>query len=117
MRPDTAPVSESAPTPAAAPAPTPAALDPTALDPAVETAAREILSSLLVTEVAPDTLDLDATMADAYGLTSLNKVLFLTSLCDETGVDLAHFTEHDLAGMRTLREVVTSLTRHTPKAA
>ena len=38
--------------------------------------------------------------------------LFLTELCEDTGVDLCHFTEHDLAAMRTLRDVTSALARH-----
>ncbi|MFD3700117.1 acyl carrier protein [Streptomyces sp. NPDC058646] len=79
---------------------------------AIESAAREQLSLVLVPEVAPEALDPDADLVAAYGLTSLNKVLFLTEVCEETGVDLAHFTEHDLAAMRTLRDVTAALVRH-----
>jgi acyl carrier protein len=82
-----------------------------------ETAARENLSSVLTPEVAPGELDLDADLVDSYGLTSLNKVLFLTSVCDDTEVELSNFTEHDLADMRTLRDVVEALSRHTTKVA
>ncbi|MFC5954543.1 acyl carrier protein [Streptomyces pratens] len=85
--------------------------------PDIESAARENLSAVLNPPVAPGDLDLDADMAGAYGLTSLNKVLFLTEVCEATDVDLGSFTEHDLADMRTLRSVADSLTRHTSKAA
>ncbi|MER5810200.1 phosphopantetheine-binding protein [Streptomyces sp. NPDC002033] len=78
----------------------------------IEAAARDQLSLVLIPEVGPDAIDPDADMVAAYGLTSLNKVLFLTEVCEETGVDLAHFTEHDLAAMRTLRDVTDALTRH-----
>ncbi|WP_030200924.1 hypothetical protein [Streptomyces sp. NRRL S-87] len=81
--------------------------------PAIEAAARDQLSLVLTPPVAAEDLDLDADMVAAYGLTSLNKVLFLTEVCDETGVDLAHFTEHDLAAMITLRHVAAALTRHS----
>jgi acyl carrier protein len=84
---------------------------------AMEAAAREHLSAVLTPEVAPDALDPDADMTGAYGLTSLNKVLFLTEVCEATDVDLAHFTEHDLAEMKTLRDVTDALTRHAGKGA
>ncbi|MFI9204905.1 phosphopantetheine-binding protein [Streptomyces sp. NPDC053048] len=84
--------------------------------PEPESVVREHLALVLEDEIAPTDLDLDTDMADGYGLTSLNKVLFLTSVCDGTGVPLSSFTEHDLAGMRTLRDVVESLSRHLPKA-
>jgi acyl carrier protein len=50
-------------------------------------------------------------MAEDYGLTSLNKILLITSVCDETQVELFHFTEHDLARMRTPRDVIDALHR------
>jgi hypothetical protein len=77
----------------------------------IECSARGNLGRLL-DEVAPDDLDLDLDMVDDYGLTSLNKVLFLTSLCTDTGVGLSHFTEQDVARMRTLRDVTEALARH-----
>lgn len=83
----------------------------------IESAARDNLSAVLNPPVGPDDLDLDADMAGTYGLTSLNKVLFLTEVCEATDVDLANFTEHDLAEMRTLRSVAEALTRHTNKVA
>ena len=51
-------------------------------------------------------------LADGYGLTSLNKVVFLMSTCDDTGVSVGAFTEPDVAGMHTLRDVVDALARH-----
>ncbi|MBV9024206.1 MAG: acyl carrier protein [Streptomycetaceae bacterium] len=85
--------------------------------PDIETAAREQLAAVLTPELAPATLDLDADLVGSYALTSLNKVLFLTEVCEATGVGLAHFTEHDLATMRTLRDVTEALTRYAPKGA
>lgn len=73
----------------------------------VEAAARNRLAE--VTDVPAAELDFDCDMASDYSLTSLNKVLLLTSLCDETEVDLSHFTEEDVAGMRTLRDVIDAL--------
>ncbi|MEO7287157.1 MAG: acyl carrier protein [Jatrophihabitantaceae bacterium] len=61
-------------------------------------------------------LELTANMADAYGLTSLNKVLFLMSVCTETRVELSAFTEADVAAMATLGDVVTALSAHAPAA-
>ncbi|MEU9236640.1 acyl carrier protein [Streptomyces subrutilus] len=89
----------------------------TGIDTAIENAARETLSAVLDPEVPPQELDLDADMAGSYSLTSLNKVLFLTEVCEATDVDLANFTEHDLADMLTLRSVIESLTRHTSNKA
>ena len=68
-------------------------------------------------DVTPEELDLTADLADEYNLTSLNKVLLLTSVCDDAQVSLSHFTEHDLATMRTAGDVVAALTAHSRPGA
>lgn len=83
----------------------------------IENTARKCLAQVLDPEIAPEDIELDRTMVDEYGLTSLNKVLFMTAVCDATGVSVSHFTEHDLAAMRTLRDVVESLSRHAREVA
>lgn len=82
------------------------------MPPELETAAREQFSAVLAHDIDPAALDLDADMVGHYALTSLNKVLFLTELRETARVDLAHFTEDDLARMRTLRDVTEALARH-----
>jgi hypothetical protein len=77
----------------------------------IESAAREGLAHVLESEIEPGDLDPDLDMADVYGLTSLNKVVFLMSVCDDTEVSLSSFTEPDVAAMRTLRDVVTALAK------
>lgn len=67
-------------------------------------------------ELSDTELDLTADMVDVYGLSSLNKVLFLTSVCDSLAVSLATFTELDLAVMRTLGDVVSALAQRRPPA-
>jgi acyl carrier protein len=76
----------------------------------IEQTAREALASVLEPGRQPADLDLDTDMSDGLGLTSLNKVIFMMSVCDDTRVSLAAFTEADVAGMRTLRDVVGALT-------
>ncbi|MEV6593958.1 acyl carrier protein [Streptomyces acidicola] len=83
----------------------------------IEYAARTSLARVLESDIAPGDLDLDTDLADGYGLTSLNKVLFLMSACDEARVSLASFTEPDVAGMTTLRDVTEALTRHAGEVA
>ncbi|MGW6907781.1 acyl carrier protein [Streptomyces sp. NPDC054940] len=83
----------------------------------IENVARKNLAQVLESGPAPDDLDLDTDLADGYGLTSLNKVLFLMSACDDAGVSLASFTEPDVAGMATLRDVTEALTRHAGEVA
>ena len=75
----------------------------------IETAARRRPFRVLdVAADAPD-IDLGLDMTDGYGLTSLNKVLFLMAVCDDTDVPLTAFAEPDVARMRTLGDVVTAL--------
>ena len=81
----------------------------------IEAAARDNLVAVLPTDLAPTDLDLGLDMSADYGLTSLNKVLFLMSVCGDTGVDLGTFTEADVAGMRTLADVVGALGEHAPQ--
>ena len=78
----------------------------------VERAARDHLTRVLESDIAPDAIDLDVDMADGYGLTSLNKVVFLMAVCEDTKVSLSHFTEHDIARMRTLGDVTRALAPH-----
>jgi len=78
----------------------------------LDTLAREQLSRVLRDHPGPAALDLDEDLVNAYGITSLNKVLFLTSLCKAAEVGLDNFTEDDLAGMRTLGNVVGALRPH-----
>ena len=82
----------------------------------VESAARRNLAGVL-SGVEPDDIDLDLDMVDTYGLTSMNKVLFLMSACDDTGVSLSAFTEPDVARMRTLRDVTTALAQNAGTVA
>ncbi|MDQ2956491.1 MAG: acyl carrier protein [Actinomycetota bacterium] len=83
----------------------------------IEAAARDNLATVLETDLAPADLDLGEDMGNTYGLTSLNKVLFLMSVCGDTGVELSAFTEPDVAGMHTLGDVVQALSAHAPTVA
>jgi hypothetical protein len=86
-------------------------------DQKLEAVVREGLARVLDSGREPADLDPDLDMADGYGLTSLNKVLFLMSACDDSGVSLSSFTEPDVASMRTLRDVVTALAKYAGTAA
>lgn len=78
----------------------------------IEAAARDNLVTVLPAELSAADIDLDLDMSADYGLTSLNKVLFLMSVCGDTGVDLGAFTEADVAAMRTLSDVIAALAAH-----
>lgn len=77
----------------------------------IEAAVRDGLARVLDSPTLPSDVDADLDLADEYGLTSLNKVIFLMSACDDTNVSLAEFTESDVARMRTVRDVVVALSR------
>lgn len=83
----------------------------------IEVAARDNLARVLLVDVAATDLELDADLADEYGLTSLNKVLFLTAACDDGGVELSSLTEQDVGRMRTLRDVIEILGGQSRTAA
>jgi acyl carrier protein len=75
----------------------------------IEAVVRDGLAQVLESDTEPADIDPDLDMAEVYGLTSLNKVIFLMSVCDDTNVSLAEFTEPDVARMRTVRDVVNAL--------
>ncbi|TML31691.1 MAG: acyl carrier protein [Actinobacteria bacterium] len=82
----------------------------------LEATVRERVAQV-VEDVPADELDLDADLADEYSLTSLNKVLLVTMVCDDADVDLANFTEHDLARMRTTRQIISALSPYAQTVA
>ena len=81
----------------------------------LDTLARHQLSKVLRDGPEPAAIDPDGDLAEVYGLTSLNKILFLTSLCEAADIGLDSFTEDDLARMRTLGDVVDALRPHRPE--
>jgi acyl carrier protein len=83
----------------------------------IEAAARRDLVAVLSSDLSADDIDPSRDMSADYGLTSLNKVLFMMSVCTDTGVDLAAFTEADLAAMHTLADVIAALTEHVRQEA
>lgn len=77
----------------------------------VEAIVRDSLARVIESGTTPGEINPDLDMAETYGLTSLNKVIFLMSVCDDAHVSLAEFTESDVARMRTVRDVVAALSR------
>ncbi len=80
----------------------------------LEATVRDRLAQV-IEDLPADEVDLDADLAEDYGLTSLNKVLLLTMVCDEAAVDLSNFVEQDLAAMRSARQIITALSAHTER--
>ena len=64
-----------------------------------------------------DRIALDASLSDEYGLTSLNLVVLVTTLCDETGTPVFNFTDEDIANLRTPRDVDTLFANATRQEA
>jgi hypothetical protein len=81
----------------------------------LDTLAREQLSRVLRDHPDPVTFDLDEDLVQTYGITSLNKVLLLTSLCKAAEVGLDNLTEDDLSRMRTLGNVIDTLRPYVPR--
>lgn len=78
----------------------------------VQTTAARCLAKVLRQPVAQaDALDTQADLLTDHGLTSLDMVLFMTSVCEACGVPLTRLDENDLAEVKTLRGVVQLITR------
>lgn len=82
----------------------------------LELMARRHFTQVLDSSPQPESIDPDLDMAGSYGLTSLNKVIFLMSLCDDTGVSLSNFAEPDVAEMQSLNDVIRALAAHMEPA-
>jgi acyl carrier protein len=63
----------------------------------------------VVGDLDPAELALDADLVADYGLTSMNRVLFMISLCESLGVELSTFTEEQLAKLHTLGDVLAAM--------
>jgi len=77
-----------------------------------ETAVRRAVSrQLRSAALPPEAIDLDGSLSDHYGMTSMRMVLLVTSLCEEAGISLSAFTDRDLAGLHTSRDLVRLVTQ------
>ena len=63
------------------------------------------LARLVNLDEGAASVEFDADLFADYGLSSLNMVLLMTSVCNETDTSLMHFTEEDIAGLRPARGV------------
>lgn len=77
----------------------------------LEATVRDRVAQVL-NDVTPSELDMAADLMEEYGLTSLNKVLLVMSACAESGVDVGHFTEQDIAAIRSGADLTTALAAH-----
>jgi acyl carrier protein len=71
----------------------------------IEQAVRSQLQGLLHKH-HNDNIDFDAHLFDELGLTSINLVVLMTSLCEDLEVSLFEFTEADLARLKRPRDIV-----------
>ena len=60
----------------------------------IEAVVRDGLARVLESDTEPTDINPDLDMAEVYGLTSLNKVIFLMSVCDDTNVSLPMLESH-----------------------
>ena len=83
------------------------------MKPTIEQAVRSHLQRLLHKH-QNDSIDFDAHLFDELGLTSINLVVLMTSLCEDLDVSLFEFTEADLARLKRPRDIVDlfSTTHH-----
>ena len=78
----------------------------------IETVVSQDLARLISASAhRADAVDLDADLYGHYGLTSLNMVLLMTSVCEKTKTALIHFTEDDIARLQTPRDIVSLISR------
>ncbi|MGK3992285.1 acyl carrier protein [Sorangium sp. So ce1024] len=67
----------------------------------VETCCRELLGVMR----REDPFDLQGRLVEDYGLSSLQLVTLVTTVCEETGLPLTALTERDIARMKTAGDI------------
>jgi aryl carrier-like protein len=73
-------------------------------------AARCLAKVLRLSPAQAESLDPDDDLFVGHGMTSLDMVLFMTSMCEACGVPLTRLDENDLAETKTLRDAAQLLT-------
>jgi acyl carrier protein len=77
----------------------------------IEQIVRQALCGVLKRpESESQAIQLDSDLQYDYGLSSLELIMMMTSLCKEVGVALTDFNEDDLAGLRRPSDLVNLLT-------
>ncbi len=72
---------------------------------------RKCLCNVLDDALRPETIDMGRSLVDHYGITSLQMVMLMTSVCEDADVPLTSFTENDLAAIETPRDMANALQR------
>lgn len=60
-------------------------------------------------------LDMERSLADGYGISSLQLVTLMTSVCESSGLPLTALTERDLEQIRTPADIVSVVVSHLGK--
>lgn len=76
-----------------------------------DTAVRCLARVLRLGPAQAAALDPDDDLALSHGMTSLDSVLFMTSLCEAVGVPLTRLDDNDLAAVKSLRDSVQLMAR------
>lgn len=71
----------------------------------IELSARKNLARLIQIDI--DDINFDLNISEDYSLSSLNLVILITNICEDTDIPVFSFTDSDIANLRTLRDVVT----------
>lgn len=80
----------------------------------IEKIVRQRLSKALDGQDDGTGLNLDEDLGDGYGLSSLDLIMLMSSVCSEAGVPLTELGEDDIARLRTPMDIVDLLTSKTP---
>jgi len=81
----------------------------------IETIVRRCLCLTLKRPVDQvELLNLDEDLMYGFGLTSVDRIMLMTSVCADAGVQLTHFNEDDIGQLRTPSDIVMLLTSKVP---
>ncbi|NRR32707.1 acyl carrier protein [Oxalobacteraceae bacterium] len=80
----------------------------------IENIVRQNLCTLLQRESShAASLNLDDDLVYEYGFASIDRIVLMTSICEQAGVALTAFDEDDIGALRTPRAIVQLLSTQT----
>jgi len=77
----------------------------------IESIVRECFSEAIGGAISPDGVDLSRRLVEDYGVTSLQLVMLVTSVCEACDIPLTSFTERDIAGMKRTQDIIHAMQR------
>jgi acyl carrier protein len=83
----------------------------------IEAIVRRCYRELLGTARWDDTIDMGRRRFEDDGMSSLQLVTFVTTVCDESGLPLTALTEQDIARMKTPGDVIAIIQTAFQKAS